>query len=92
MTTTDPSVATAPHHTGFNIIVNTEPHRVATDIVSYDQVAEIAFPGHPHNPNVYFEVLYNNAESKPRDGSLDEGGTVTVKNGTNFRVSQTDRS
>lgn len=92
MTTTDATAVTAPDNTGINIIVNTEPHRVTSDILSYDQIVEIAFPDHPSNPNIYFEVMYKNAEAKPRDGSLNEGGTVKVRNGTNFHVTQTDRS
>ena len=92
MTTTDTDTGTAAHRTGYEIIVNAEPYRVPSDIVSYDEVVNIAFPNHPVNPNIYFEVFYKNADASPRDSSLLEGETVKVKNGTVFHVTQTDRS
>jgi hypothetical protein len=78
--------------TAYEIIVNARAHRVQTAVLTYDLIVELAFPGHPTGPNVYFEVSYSNAvEPKPK-ATLLEGETVTVRNGTNFHVTQTDRS
>ncbi|HUZ71298.1 MAG TPA: multiubiquitin domain-containing protein [Candidatus Saccharimonadales bacterium] len=76
----------------YEIFVNTRPHRVDGDIVSYTHVVDIAFPGHPVNPNIYFEVTYKGAAGPKHDGTLLEGEAVQVKDGTRFHVTQTDRS
>jgi hypothetical protein len=76
----------------YEIFVNTRPHRVESDIVSYTEVVDIAFPGHPVNPNIYFEVTYKGAAGPKHDGSLLDGESVKVKDGTRFHVTQTDRS
>jgi hypothetical protein len=76
----------------FKIIVNGTEVTVANDVVTFDQLTEIAFPGHPTNPDIVFSVTFEKAESKPHQGTLAKGGTVTVKNGTIFDVTQTNRS
>jgi|SRR5580704_92435 hypothetical protein len=76
----------------YEIFVNTRPHRVESDIVSYTEVVDIAFPGHPVNPNIYFEVTYKGAAGPKHDGSLLDGESVKVKDGTRLHVTQTDRS
>jgi hypothetical protein len=92
MSITEASQTPLGHDQSVEIIVNTRPHRLQSTEVSYTQVVDIAFPNHPANPNLYFEVTYRNAVSPKRDGTLLEGDVVTVKNGTNFHVTQTDRS
>lgn len=75
------------------IVVNGTPHTVSTDLLTFDAVVEIAFPGHPADPNVIFSVTFDKADSKPHQGTLAAAGTVTVKNhGTIFDVTQTNRS
>jgi hypothetical protein len=76
----------------YEIFVNTRAYRLESDSVSYTQVVGIAFPGHPVNPNIYFEVTFKGAAGPKHDGSLLEGESVKVKNGTRFHVTQTDRS
>jgi len=65
---------------------------VTNDVVTFDQLTEIAFPGHPNNPDIVFSVTFDRAASKPHHGTLAKDGTVTVKNGTIFDVTQTNRS
>jgi hypothetical protein len=75
------------------IIVNGTEHSVPSDVVTFDQVVEIAFPGHPANPDIVFSVTFEKADSKPHQGTLATGGKVTVKkHGTVFDVTQTNRS
>jgi 5,10-methylene-tetrahydrofolate dehydrogenase/methenyl tetrahydrofolate cyclohydrolase len=75
------------------IIVNGTEHVVTEDVVSFDEVVEIAFPGHPNNPDIVFSVTFEKADSKPHQGTLASGGKVTVKKrGTVFDVTQTNRS
>lgn len=78
---------------GFMVIVNGTPHTVPNDVVTFEQVVEIAFPNHPTNPDLVFSVTFENAASDPRQGTLATGGRVTVKkHGTVFDVTQTNRS
>ena len=75
------------------IIVNGAEYTVADEVLSFAQIVEIAFPGHPVNPDIVFSVTFENARSKPHQGTLAEGGSVTVKKkGTVFDVTQTNRS
>lgn len=76
----------------FKIIVNGTEHTVTVDVLTFDQVTEIAFPGHPTNPDIVFSVTFEKAASKPHQGTLAQGGSVEVKNGTIFDVTQTNRS
>jgi Multiubiquitin len=80
------------HKHKYEIFVNTRPHNVDSDIVSYTQVVDIAFPRHPVNPDVYFEVTYMKAVEPKHEGTLLDGETVTVKEGTRFHVTETNRS
>lgn len=81
------------HEEQFKIIVNGTERTVSTDVLTFDAIVNIAFPGHPTDPNVVFSVTFEHAQSKPHQGTLAAGGTVTVKHhGTIFDVTQTNRS
>lgn len=76
----------------FKLIVNGTEHTVLNDIITFDQIVEIAFPGHPNNPDIVFSVTFENAQH-PHQGTLAAGGSVEVKkHGTVFDVTQTNRS
>ena len=82
-----------PQKDQFTIVVNGTEHAVSNDLVTFAEVTEIAFPGHPNNPDIVFSVTFEKAQSKPHQGTLAAGGSVTVKkNGTIFDVTQTNRS
>lgn len=76
----------------YEIFVNTRPHNVDSDIVSYTKVVNIAFPDQPTNPDVYFEVTYTKAVAPKHEGTLLDGEAVTVREGTRFHVTETNRS
>lgn len=80
------------HPKEIKIIVNGTRHTVSTDVLTFEDIVELAFPGHPTDPNIVFSVTYDKAESKPHEGTLAPGGKVTVKNNTVFDVTQTNRS
>ena len=76
----------------FEIVVNARPRTVNTGIVSFEQVVQLAFPGH-HEPNVVFSMTYRHAASSPHAGELGAGGSVDVKKkGTVFNVTRTVQS
>ncbi len=81
------------HPEEFKIVVNGSEHKVSHDVLTFDEIVEIAFPHHPVNPDVVYSVTFEHAESKPHHGTLAAGGKVTVKrHGTIFDVTQTSRS
>lgn len=76
----------------YEIIVNARPRIVHDDIVKFEQVVALAFPG-AHGENVIFSMTYRHAVSKPHAGELGAGGEVVVKQkGTIFNVTKTDKS
>lgn len=75
------------------VIVNGTEYTVPDETVTFEEAVEIAFPGHPNNPDIVFSVTFEKADSKPHQGTLAAGGKVTVKkHGTVFDVTQTNRS
>ncbi|WFU32395.1 multiubiquitin domain-containing protein [Bradyrhizobium brasilense] len=74
------------------IVVNGTEHPVAKGTLTFDELTQIAFPGHPTDPNIVFSVTYDKAAQKPDHGSLLPGQEVEVKNHTVFDVTQTNRS
>lgn len=74
------------------IIVNGTEHTVLKEVLTFDEIVEIAFPGHPVDQNIVFSVVFEKAESKPHQGVLAKGGVVKVKKHTTFDVTQTNRS
>jgi len=81
------------HEKDYIVIVNGSEHALQSNIVTFEQVVDIAFPGHPTNPEIVFSVTFEKADSKPHQGTLAAGGKVEVKkHGTVFDVTQTNRS
>lgn len=79
-------------HREIGIIVNGRRRTVRTVSVGYEQIVKIAFPDVQPGENVTYSVIYSNAVKPKHEGTLAEGGRVIVKEGTRFRVSQTDKS
>lgn len=76
----------------FEIIVNSRPRTVNAPTVTFEQIVQLAFPGH-HEPNVVFSMTYRHAASTPHVGELGAGGSVEVKKkGTVFNVTRTVQS
>lgn len=78
---------------GYEIDVNTAPFMVPGETVTYDQVVDLAYPNGRSDPTAMFQVDYENAQHQPKDGELEEGGSVEVKHkGTEFIVIRSIRS
>lgn len=73
------------------IIINGRQRTVQDPLVTFEQIAQLAFPG-AHGPNVVFSITYRKAASNPCEGELGVGGNVKVKTGTIFNVTRTDKS
>jgi hypothetical protein len=73
------------------ILVNGRPRKVAGNVVSFEQVVEIAFPDDPPNPDRIYTVAYRHG-AKKSEGTLVAGQFVEVKNGTQFDVVKSNKS
>ncbi len=82
----------APVAKVYHIIVNLEPKDVNKRVLTFWEVVALAYPNPPMGPNIVYTVTYRKAAGPMHQGSLVEGGTVEIKNGTIFSVTQTDKS
>lgn len=86
MTAADAAVA---HTKTVTIIVNTKPTLWSEKRISFEQVAELAFPGQPYDPAGTL-VEYSRAHGP--DDNLRPGQSVEVKDGMVFDVEPANRS
>lgn len=83
--------STVEQFKGYTIFVNTRRKVVQKNVLSYTDVLALAFENPPTGPNWVISISYRNAAGD-REGTLTEGGSVTIKNGTKFDVTATDKS
>jgi hypothetical protein len=74
------------------VIVNGRPKKVETEVLTFEEVLHLAFDDPQSGPNVIFTITYRNAKSPKHEGSLLDGQTVEIKDGTIFNVTRTDKS
>lgn len=83
-------VLTEHEHPGdIPIVVNGRPKKWHESVITFEQVAELAFPNAPPNPNTIYTVTYKKGHDQ---GSLVAGQSLALKPGTIFNVTQTDKS
>jgi len=80
------------HKKEFKIIVNAELKEVTQRVLTFDEVVALAYPGSLKGTNVVFTVTYKKAAKPPHEGSLIQGQSVAIRNGTIFNVTKTDKS
>jgi hypothetical protein len=51
------------------ININGTPTEWPKDEISFDEVIDLAFPGHPNDPNIIYKVTYERAHGN-KDGIL----------------------
>lgn len=75
------------------IIVEGQPHEWPknTDI-SYEDVVRFEVPDFEQHPEVTYSVKYKNGHGEKPEGTLSPGGSVKVKEGMIFSVSETGQS
>ena len=76
----------------YTVVINGTPVQVRDEVITYEQLGDLAFPG--HDPEAMFTVTYRNANtSHGGRGTLVAGESVRVrKEGTSFDVRLTTRS
>lgn len=73
----------------FKIQVNGTERTVDHDVLTFGEVVGLAFPS--HDPATIFSVTFSHGR-EPQQGELLDGGSVTIKNNTEFDVDDTGRS
>jgi hypothetical protein len=73
----------------FKIHVNGTEKTVDHEVLTFAEVVNLAFPS--HDPATIFSVTFSHGRD-PKEGELLEGGSVTIKNNTEFDVDDTGRS
>jgi len=76
----------------FTIIVNGRRKQVHDHVLAFDEVVKLAFDDPPAGENMIITVTYSRAAEPKPAGTLVEGQTVKIKDGTVFNVTATDKS
>jgi hypothetical protein len=74
------------------IIVNGTPFEWSEGEITYAQVVTLDNPDYPKHPEITYSVKYKNGPAHHPEGTLSPGGSVKVKNGMVFSVSETGQS
>lgn len=75
------------------IIVEGTPHEwPKNDDITYEQVVTLEVPDYPQHPEITYAVTYRKGEGHKPEGVLAPGGSVKVKEGMIFSVSETGQS
>lgn len=74
------------------IIVNGTPHEWSKDTITYAEVVTLEVPDFLQHPEITFSVKFKNAHGDKPEGTLSPGGSVKVKEGMIFSVSETGQS
>jgi hypothetical protein len=77
------------HPKEFTIIVNGREKKVEKELLSFNEIAALAFENPPTGPNVVFTITWRHGHD---NGTVVEGGSVEIKNGMIFNVTATDKS
>jgi hypothetical protein len=76
----------------YTIIVNLEEKKETRETLTFVNVLDIAFPPPRTIPDKDYSITFKHAKSEPHHGQLRIGGTVEIKNGTQFDVTPTNQS
>jgi hypothetical protein len=74
------------------IYVETVPHEWPKEEITYAEVVTLEVPDYPQHPEITYSVKYSRGTGKKPEGILSQGGTVKVKEGMRFSVSETGQS
>lgn len=74
------------------IIVNATPHEWPKEEISFAEVVTLEVPDYAQHPDTTYSVKYKNGHGNKPEGILSPGGSVKVKEGMVFSVSETGQS
>lgn len=74
------------------IIVEGTPHEWPKGEITYDQVVSLEVPDYSQHPEITYSVTYKKGHGNKPEGILSPGGSIKVKEGVIFNVSETGQS
>jgi Multiubiquitin len=74
------------------IIVEGTTHEWPKDEITYAEVVTLEVPDYPQHPEITYSVTYKKGHGNKTEGILAPGGSVKVKEGMVFSVSETGQS
>lgn len=74
------------------IIVEGTPHEWSKEEIAYAEVVTLEVPDYAQHPEITYAVKYRNGPGSKPEGILAPGGSVKVKEGMIFNVSETGQS
>ena len=81
-----------PDEKGFSIVVNGREKTVEDEELTFDQVVALAFDDPPTGKFICFTITFRNAGGRKPEGTLTEGKSVKLQDGTVINVIVTDKS
>ena len=81
-----------PDEKGFSIVINGREKTVEDEELTFDQVVALAFDDPPTGEFICFTITFRNAGGRKPEGTLTEGESVKVRDGTVINVTVTDKS
>ena len=74
------------------IYVESTPHEWPKGEITYSEIVTLEVPEYPQHPEITYSVKYSRGHGNKPEGTLSPGGTVKVKEGMRFNVSETGQS
>lgn len=74
------------------IIVEGTPHEWPKEEITYAEVVTLEVPDYAQHPEITYAVKYTRGQGNKPEGILSPGGSVKVKDGMIFNVSETGQS
>jgi hypothetical protein len=74
------------------IYVEATPHEWPKDEITHEDVVTLEVPNYSDHPEITYSVKYKNGHGNKPEGILPPGGSVKVKEGMSFSVSETGQS
>jgi hypothetical protein len=74
------------------IIVEGTPHEWPKDEITYAEVVTLEVPDYAQHTEITYSVKYKRGQGNKPEGTLSPGGSVKVKEGMIFSVSETGQS
>lgn len=81
-----------PDDKTFSITVNGRQKEVEREELSFDELVDLAFDDPARGPQIVFTITFRDAGGRIREGELDEGQRLKVRDGTIVNVTRTDQS
>jgi hypothetical protein len=80
------------HEKTVTIIVEGTSHEWPKGDITYDEVVGLEVPNHAQHPEITYSVKYTRGHGNKPEGILAPGGSVKVRGGMIFSVSETGQS